>query len=67
MPKITKTCTKCELYSFSLKRCKRSMINPRTKRGAIEAASTMGTDYICDYSKWKDAVVAHLGRDYRGI
>lgn len=60
-------CTKCSLYSFSLRRCKRGQINPRTRKGAIEAASIMGVEYVCDYAKWKDAVVEHLGRDYEHI
>lgn len=66
MPKTLKTCTKCSSYSYSLKRCKRGMINPKTRKGALEAASIMGVLYICDYSKWKDAVVERLGTDYNG-
>lgn len=60
-------CSKCDLYSFPLRRCKRGQINPKTKKAALKAASLMGSHYICDYSKWKEAVVAHYGRDYHGL
>lgn len=47
-------CTKCELYSYGLRRCKRGKANPPTLKGALEAAH-WGS--LCMRSKWWDKVV----------
>ena len=52
MKKIT--CSKCQYYSFPLRRCTLGKINPPTLKGAREAAKQMGTAYICQFSKWKE-------------
>jgi hypothetical protein len=44
-------CTKCEYYSFPLRRCKLGKINPPTIKGGVEAARIMGLDYICAYGE----------------
>lgn len=46
-------CSKCTDYSYSLGRCKRGMILPRTIKGALEAATFMGWGYICGKSPLK--------------
>jgi len=47
------TCTKCNHYSFTLRRCKIGKVNPRSKRDTISAAEMMGGDYICGYNQFK--------------
>lgn len=46
-------CKACKQYSFKLGRCLLGKINPRTKKGAHEAARIMGWSYICNYNTWK--------------
>ena len=47
-------CSKCQNYSFPLRRCKLGKINPPTLKGAREAEAIMGRGYICYLSKWRD-------------
>jgi len=49
-------CTKCQWYSYSLRRCRNGKINPRTIKGGVEAASFMGLDYICNYCDLKTKI-----------
>ena len=55
-----KKCSKCEYYSRSLGRCKLGKINPRTRKGAKDAASFMGWGYICGWNKWKQRKLAEM-------
>ena len=53
-------CTKCSDYSYSLKRCTRGMINPKTIKGGVEAARFMGLGYICDLCDIKPKIMEKL-------
>jgi len=46
-------CTKCDQYSFALRRCKNGKINPKTRKGTVEAMVIMGLGYICNHCSWK--------------
>lgn len=63
-------CRKCENYSRALLRCKLGMINPRTIKGACEAARVMGISYICDKEgmrkKASQAFAKEIAEDLRG-
>lgn len=41
-------CTKCNCYSFALRRCTLGRINPNSVKGCVEAARVMGWEYICE-------------------
>ena len=53
-------CSKCEHYSFALKRCKLGKINPPTIKGGVEAANIMGANYICRWSKYHSKIMTKL-------
>lgn len=53
----TKTCTKCDFYSFPLRRCTLGKVNPRTFKQVKDTADIMGTGYICDYNKFKERLL----------
>jgi len=56
-------CSKCSNYSFSLQRCKKGKINPRTVKIGTEAAKVMGIDYICLFSEMKDEIIERLKKE----
>jgi hypothetical protein len=49
----TKTCGKCLLYSYSLKRCKLGKVNPRTKKGTLEVVAFGSWTDVCIWNKWR--------------
>jgi len=51
-------CSKCEHYSYGLRRCRIGKINPPTIKGGLEAAKFMGISYICVWAKHYDAIRA---------
>ena len=53
-------CSKCEHYSFPLKRCRLGQINPPTIKGGVQAAKIMGLDYICRYAKYRGKIIEKL-------
>jgi len=46
-------CTKCDQYSYSLRRCKLGKINPKTIKAGVESARFMGISYICGLCELK--------------
>jgi hypothetical protein len=49
-------CSKCEHYSYSIRRCKLGKINPPTIKSGVEAARFMGLSHICKYAKYYDKI-----------
>jgi hypothetical protein len=65
MPKQSKKvlCSKCEFYSFPLRRCKLGRINPRSIKGGVDAARIMGLSYICRLSPLRAKIADRLLND----
>lgn len=53
-------CTKCDQYSYSLRRCKLGKINPKTIKGGLDAARLMGMGYICSKCSLYDKILEKL-------
>lgn len=47
-------CSKCDRYSYQLRRCLGGKINPPTFKGAKDAETFMGKGYVCIHSKWRE-------------
>lgn len=56
-------CSTCKIYSRKLGRCANGKVNPRTIKGAAEAARIMGISYICNIDKMKDKVIEVLKKE----
>jgi len=54
-----KTCTKCDYYSFPLRRCKNGKVNPRTHKQTKEVMAIMGFSYVCCYNKHRNKIATH--------
>ena len=62
-----KTCTKCDLYSYPLRRCIQGKINPPTLKGTKEAMSFYlmydgSPNTICIFNKWKSKAFVQLNK-----
>ena len=51
------TCSKCQHYSYGLRRCRLGKANPKTKKGAKDVVEIMGITGLCPYNKWKSTVL----------
>ena len=49
-------CTKCEEYSYALRRCTLGLVNPKTKKDTESTATMMGGDTVCEHNKWYETV-----------
>lgn len=53
-------CTKCDRYSYQLRRCLDGRFNPTTIKGGVSAISVMGISYICKKSKLHSKIMAKI-------
>lgn len=47
------SCIKCNMYSYSLRRCLQDKINPKTRKDYNSAVNVMGASYICNQNEFK--------------
>jgi len=48
-----KGCYSCNLYNYSLKRCKDGKVNPNTMKGTLEVMRIMGSYSVCGLNKYR--------------
>jgi len=62
------TCTKCDRYSYQLRRCLDGKIMPPTINGGISAVRVTGTlDYICKHSHLKTKIAEKIAKSHQII
>lgn len=54
---MTKTCGKCNRYSYKVSRCLDGKVNPRSLKDTVEVITFIGLSAICLYSKWRSKAI----------